>query len=387
MEADLGLSHKAATPSLINRVTPRQHSNALSPYLPQELLEDASVELEAAQEPSAWAVQRPHPVKPAPEQPTSGQLLLRHPFRIRSSRVQLPPTPPPIHLPMPPPVWRPTSLDVSHQVWQRSAGSVSRPAVRPYSAIVQAVAPPTHASRSSGQSNASAPPFWSLSAASHPRGISSQHNYGTSRAAQSAKSATTRLSLECATAQTDASLASREDPFLTALERVKAFFSASDAQTSDDESTKEWAREQKARLNQTLRKAQEAARTPIEFTDVRVQDRYQVPKLPCVFLHGLFGFAKLRPMMSLPQLTVDYWRGVVEVLEENGVEVLVTNVRTSASIEERARDAAEMIEKKFPGREVNLLVSRVDRASRNCLVVQSVLTRPIYARRVIQWEA
>ena len=45
------------------------------------------------------------------------------------------------------------------------------------------------------------------------------------------------------------------------------------------------------------------------------------------------------------------------MLEENGVEVLVTNATTSASIEERAKDACKMIEERFPGREVNLLVS------------------------------
>ncbi|CAO1625606.1 unnamed protein product [Parajaminaea phylloscopi] len=92
-----------------------------------------------------------------------------------------------------------------------------------------------------------------------------------------------------------------------------------------------------------------------EYADVRKQDIYEAPSLPCVFLHGLFGFSTLTPVSSLPQFNIDYWRGIVQRLEAAGVEVLVTNVKTSASIEERARDAARMIEAKFPGRDVNLL--------------------------------
>jgi hypothetical protein len=138
---------------------------------------------------------------------------------------------------------------------------------------------------------------------------------------------------------------------------MRSLFVSEDSGGSNSERGKGWAKEQKDRVDRALDDVEQAKQTPLEYTSVRVQKSYEKPKLPCVFLHGLFGFATLTPFISLPQLTFDYWRGVIDVLEENGVEVLVTNATTSASIEERAKDACKMIEERFAGREVNLLVS------------------------------
>ena len=52
---------------------------------------------------------------------------------------------------------------------------------------------------------------------------------------------------------------------------------------------------------------------------LRLQDKYDTPRLPIVLNHGLFGFRTLGPK-SIPSLTLSYWRGVVEVLEANGGE-------------------------------------------------------------------
>lgn len=54
-------------------------------------------------------------------------------------------------------------------------------------------------------------------------------------------------------------------------------------------------------------------------------------------------------------LQVDYWRGIRRALEEAGVEVLITRVPASASIEERARTLCQVISEKMPGREINLI--------------------------------
>lgn len=54
-------------------------------------------------------------------------------------------------------------------------------------------------------------------------------------------------------------------------------------------------------------------------------------------------------------LQVDYWRGIRKALEEAGVEVLITRVPASASIEERARVLSEVIAQQLPGREINLV--------------------------------
>ena len=45
------------------------------------------------------------------------------------------------------------------------------------------------------------------------------------------------------------------------------------------------------------------------------------PKYPIVLAHGLMGFDKLRFAGDLIP-GVEYWRGIVEALEANGVEVI-----------------------------------------------------------------
>lgn len=143
------------------------------------------------------------------------------------------------------------------------------------------------------------------------------------------------------------------DPIDNALARLRALFSSDNDR--GNEKGKEWARKRKEEVDRSLEANKEALRSPIKYASTRKQRTYLAPRLPCVFLHGLFGFSTLSPIASLPQFSFDYWRGIVERLQQGGVEVLVTNVKTSASIEERAKDALRMIEEKFPGREVNLL--------------------------------
>ena len=73
-----------------------------------------------------------------------------------------------------------------------------------------------------------------------------------------------------------------------------------------------------------------------------------------VFCHGLLGFDYLGPT-SLPPLQISHWRGIREVLESNGVDVLITRVPATASIADRAAILAETIAEKYEGQEVNLI--------------------------------
>ncbi|GAA6007364.1 hypothetical protein JCM10207_006312, partial [Rhodosporidiobolus poonsookiae] len=87
-----------------------------------------------------------------------------------------------------------------------------------------------------------------------------------------------------------------------------------------------------------------------------LKDRYEAPRLPVVFCHGLFGFDYLGPSLpSLKPLRFSYWIGVEEALAAMGVEVLIGRVPASASIEERATVLCGLIEERFAGREVNLV--------------------------------
>ena len=54
-------------------------------------------------------------------------------------------------------------------------------------------------------------------------------------------------------------------------------------------------------------------------------------------------------------LQISHWRGIREVLESNGVEVLITRVAATASIADRAATLEELIAEKYPGRQVNLI--------------------------------
>ena len=90
------------------------------------------------------------------------------------------------------------------------------------------------------------------------------------------------------------------------------------------------------------------------------------PKHPLVFCHGLMGFDSVQlgvPLSSssssssptLIGVRVSHWRGICEVLEANGAEVLITRVPATSSPMERAKVLEKVIEEKYPGRAVHLI--------------------------------
>lgn len=82
--------------------------------------------------------------------------------------------------------------------------------------------------------------------------------------------------------------------------------------------------------------------------------KYETPHNPIVLAHGLLGFAELRVLGKLLP-GVHYWRGITEALTANGIEVILTSVPPSASIEERAAKLSEDIEQKAGGKSVNII--------------------------------
>lgn len=85
-----------------------------------------------------------------------------------------------------------------------------------------------------------------------------------------------------------------------------------------------------------------------------INKKYETPKNPLVFCHGLLGFDVLGPRNIAP-MQISYWRGVREVLESNGAEVMICRVPATASIKDRATILMEQIEKQYEGRTVNLI--------------------------------
>ena len=79
------------------------------------------------------------------------------------------------------------------------------------------------------------------------------------------------------------------------------------------------------------------------------------PKNPVVFCHGLLGFDSVTIGPAIAPLEVTHWRGIKEVLQTNGVDVLITRVPATSSPIDRAQVLAKRISEVYPGKKVHLI--------------------------------
>ncbi|KIY63750.1 alpha/beta-hydrolase [Cylindrobasidium torrendii FP15055 ss-10] len=86
-----------------------------------------------------------------------------------------------------------------------------------------------------------------------------------------------------------------------------------------------------------------------------IQTKYRSPKHPIVFCHGLLGFDSVTVGPSIAPIEVSHWRGIKEVLEANGVEVLITRVPATSTPVDRALVLEQKISEVYPGRSVHLI--------------------------------
>jgi len=100
------------------------------------------------------------------------------------------------------------------------------------------------------------------------------------------------------------------------------------------------------------RSVSEASGIRLNLADTRSDLR---PRNPVVFCHGLLGFDSVTLGVTFAPLQITHWRGIKEVLEENGVEVLITKVPATSGVEERAKVLEEKIAEKYSGRKVHLI--------------------------------
>ncbi|KAL5501802.1 hypothetical protein ACEPAH_9062 [Sanghuangporus vaninii] len=81
----------------------------------------------------------------------------------------------------------------------------------------------------------------------------------------------------------------------------------------------------------------------------------RIPRNPIVLCHGLYGY-DVRGPSNFPMLQLHYWANVLKVLKKKfGVEVIVTGVPGTGSIESRAKRLDEYLRDKAPGRDINLM--------------------------------
>ncbi|KAF5385141.1 hypothetical protein D9615_001364 [Tricholomella constricta] len=83
--------------------------------------------------------------------------------------------------------------------------------------------------------------------------------------------------------------------------------------------------------------------------------KYRSPKNPVVFCHGLLGFDSVTIGPSIAPMQFTHWRGIKEVLEANGTEVLITRVPATSSPVDRAKVLEQKISEVYPGRSVHLI--------------------------------
>ena len=81
----------------------------------------------------------------------------------------------------------------------------------------------------------------------------------------------------------------------------------------------------------------------------------RTPIAPLVFCHGLLGFDSVTIGPAIAPLQVSHWRGIKEVLEASGCEVLITRVPATSSPVDRARVLEQKISETYPGRDVHLI--------------------------------
>ncbi|KAJ7596852.1 Alpha/Beta hydrolase protein [Mycena floridula] len=84
----------------------------------------------------------------------------------------------------------------------------------------------------------------------------------------------------------------------------------------------------------------------------RINKKYLSTKNPVVFCHGLLGFDSVT---IAPSIQISHWRGIREILQANGTEVLITRVPATSSPVERAKVLEEKISEVYPGRSVHLI--------------------------------
>ncbi|EIW68895.1 hypothetical protein TREMEDRAFT_68852 [Tremella mesenterica DSM 1558] len=100
--------------------------------------------------------------------------------------------------------------------------------------------------------------------------------------------------------------------------------------------------------------AEEDQAETVEEEQEKLRRKYKTPKYPLVFCHGLLGFDYIGPA-SLPPLQISHWRGIREVLEANGCDVLITRVPATSSIKDRAAILEEAISERYPHQKINLI--------------------------------
>ncbi|KAF8445771.1 Alpha/Beta hydrolase protein [Boletus edulis BED1] len=99
----------------------------------------------------------------------------------------------------------------------------------------------------------------------------------------------------------------------------------------------------------------ESVTSVLNDSDLLDGKKFRAPNAPLVFCHGLLGFDSVTIGPAIAPLQVAHWRGIKEVLEAIGCEVLITRVPATSSPVDRAKVLEQKISETYPGRAVHLI--------------------------------
>ncbi|KAF9229090.1 alpha/beta-hydrolase [Gyrodon lividus] len=103
------------------------------------------------------------------------------------------------------------------------------------------------------------------------------------------------------------------------------------------------------------KQSMEAVLDEEDLLDSKLRMKFRAPKAPLVFCHGLLGFDSVTIGPAIAPLQVSHWRGIKEILEANGCEVLITRVPATSSPIDRAKVLEKKISDTYPDRGVHLI--------------------------------
>ncbi|KAI6007154.1 Alpha/Beta hydrolase protein [Pisolithus albus] len=106
-----------------------------------------------------------------------------------------------------------------------------------------------------------------------------------------------------------------------------------------------------------------------------IAKNFRAPKAPVVFCHGLLGFDSVTIGPAIAPLQVSHWRGIKEVLQANGCEVLITRVPATSSPVDRAKVLEKTISETYPGRAVHLIGVPTSQGGIDCRYLITHLTQ------------
>lgn len=103
-----------------------------------------------------------------------------------------------------------------------------------------------------------------------------------------------------------------------------------------------------------------------------------------MFCHGLLGFDSVTIGPAIAPLEVTHWRGIKEVLQSNGVDVLITRVPATSSPVDRAQVLAKRISEVYSGKKIHLIGLSLAIPSRDG---SCIYTETLSDPQVIVWFA